>query len=77
MDVPHQSIPYGREAFILRLWRHRPQSDWIIEIQNVRTGEVTHLLGLEGIPEILGEQLAHYPLVPAEDAPPREKDRGG
>jgi len=38
-----------REVFILRLWPKSPQGIWIIEIQNIKTGEVIHLSEIEAI----------------------------
>jgi len=39
----------NRVILILRLWRNAPHSQWIVEIQNVKTGEITHLSGLDAI----------------------------
>jgi len=54
----------NREIFVLRLWRKTPPSPWIVEIQNVKTGEVTHLSGLEAIARYIEEQVRSSTLEP-------------
>jgi hypothetical protein len=49
MESPHPTSPTRREIFILRVWQKASPDDWIVEIQNVKTGEVIHLHGLEAI----------------------------
>jgi len=46
-----------REVFILRLWPKSPQGIWIIEIQNIKTGQVIHLSELEAIAGYLRNEL--------------------
>jgi len=47
-----------REIFILRLWPKSPRGVWIIEIQNINTGEVIHLSEIEAIVGYLRNALA-------------------
>ncbi len=62
--------PLPREAFVLRLWKNAPHAAWIIEIQNVKTGEITHLQDLQAIPGCIGDQLRILPEVSKN--PPEE-----
>jgi hypothetical protein len=54
---PHPSRPQGRIVFILRLWTHgRDQPEWIVEIQDVQTGEIAHLQRLDALPDWLKQK---------------------
>ncbi|RPI84544.1 MAG: hypothetical protein EHM41_13110 [Chloroflexi bacterium] len=50
-------LPLERAVYILRLWRNSPKGRWIVEIQNVKTGAVTHISGLEAIIDYLEESI--------------------
>jgi hypothetical protein len=52
-----------REVFILRLWPKSPQGIWIIEIQNIKTGQVIHLSEIEAIAGYIRNEL-RLPTIP-------------
>jgi hypothetical protein len=66
--------PLPREAFVLRIWKNAPHAAWIIEIQNVKTGEITHLQDLQAIPACIGDQLQVH--LPVSTNPPEEEKTG-
>ncbi len=51
----------NRAIFIVRVWRNSPHSRWVVEVQNVRTGAVTHLPDLEAVPGYILDQIAALP----------------
>jgi hypothetical protein len=52
---PHRSDK--RKVFILRLWEHgHDEPVWIGEVQDVSTGEVTHVQGLEALFDCLRQK---------------------
>lgn len=56
--------PLSRETFIVRVWRTADpaQPEWRVQVQNVRTGEVTHLRDAAGLEGYLHGQLPPAPV---------------
>jgi len=59
-----------RLTFILRLWEHgQDQPVWIGEVQDVTTGEVTHVQCLEALFDLLRQKTAQTPDASQENTP--------
>ena len=71
---PRSDLPpahaHRRLTFVLRLWAHgREQPVWIGEVQELSTGEVTHVQGLEALFDWLRQRTAQTPEVSIENNP--------
>jgi hypothetical protein len=59
-----------RKVFILRLWaRGKDEPVWIGEVQDVSTGEVTHVQGLEALLDWLKQKTAQTLDASQENTP--------
>jgi hypothetical protein len=59
--MPNNPNPHldKRQVFILRLWaRGKDAPVWIAEIQEISTGKITHVQGLEALFDWLKEKTA-------------------
>ena len=57
MNTHPEETLQDRKVFILRLWRKPSQGRWIIEIQNVKTGQIIHLNDLEALGDHLRAEI--------------------
>jgi len=65
----HTNLPPFREIFILRIWQNSPKAHCIVEIQNVKTGAVTHLASLEAIAGFIDDQVKSNSSAPEKSQP--------
>ncbi len=50
-----------RKVFILRVWKPPQLDNWVVELQDVRTGQVLHLRSLDDLPDSLHAWLETPP----------------